>query len=146
MANLQMIKELARKRNFPLEQLAKELDITPQALSKMMRENSTKVTTLERIAQLLKVSVKVFFPEEDSCPVSDHSVSLSGKNLTNQTTYGDNSPAVRGNNNHFGACASIEKAFASIDKTLDEVAAQRKLVEQALAQNATLISILQSKL
>lgn len=70
MANLQKIKEIAQARNMPLETLAKELGITPQALSKLIRGNSTKVSTLESIAQILKVSVAVFFDEEDSTKIT----------------------------------------------------------------------------
>ncbi|MCM1066842.1 MAG: hypothetical protein NC418_04615 [Muribaculaceae bacterium] len=81
---------------------------------------------------------------------AENSTVVSGSNnrvgSTEQTTYGDNSPAIKGDNNHFGGCASIDKAFATIDKMLNEISAQRKLVEQSLAQNATLISILQAQL
>lgn len=63
MANLQLIKEIAERKNIPLATIASELGITPQALSKIMRNNSTKIETLERIAQILKVSVTVFFDD-----------------------------------------------------------------------------------
>lgn len=77
----------------------------------------------------------------------DHSVSVSGSNnstsLTEQTTYGANSPAVSGDNNHFGGCGSLDRSF-------DEIAEQRKLLERALsllekkdAQIDRLISLLE---
>ena len=43
-----------------------------------------------------------------------------------QTSYGDHSPNVNGDGNHFGGCASL-------DRSLDEIAEQRKLLERALA-------------
>lgn len=46
--------------------------------------------------------------------------------IVQQTSYGDHSPNVNGDGNHFGGCASI-------DRSLDEIAEQRKLLERALA-------------
>lgn len=85
MANLQLIKELAAKKNITLDQLSKNLGITPQALSKIMRENSTKIDTLERIASELGVSPSVFFETESlrgNAVALDHSISLSGNHST----------------------------------------------------------------
>ena len=90
MANLPIIKELAKERNYPLEKLANDLGMKPQALSKLMRENSTKISTLERIAQLLKVSVTIFFddPETNRVVIADNSsLAISGDNnrLSNES-------------------------------------------------------------
>lgn len=94
MANLQIIKELAAKKNLTLDQLSKDLGITPQALSKIMRENSTRIDTLERIAYELDVPVSIFF-ETKSCEgaaiATDHSIALHGNHSTiippgNETT------------------------------------------------------------
>lgn len=46
--------------------------------------------------------------------------------IVQQTSYGDHSPNVNGDGNHFGGCASIDRSF-------DEIAEQRKLLERALA-------------
>lgn len=76
-----------------------------------------------------------------------------------QTSYGDHSPNVNGDGNHFGGCASIDRAFTTLDnslaqnaamlKTLDaalaEIAAQRELVAQSMAQTAMLIQLLQNQ-
>ncbi len=76
-----------------------------------------------------------------------------------QTSYGDHSPNVNGDGNHFGGCASIDKAFATIDKSLAqnenmlnalnaalaEISAQRELVAQSMAQTAMLINLLQNQ-
>ncbi|MFV0555020.1 MAG: XRE family transcriptional regulator [Mangrovibacterium sp.] len=61
MANLMMIRDLAAQKNITLKEIADDLGITPTGLSKIMRENSTKTSTLERIALKLKVPVSVFF-------------------------------------------------------------------------------------
>lgn len=76
-----------------------------------------------------------------------------------QTSQGKNSPNVYGDNNHFEGCASIDRAFATLDtslaqnaavlKTLDtalaEIAEQRKLVAQSMAQTAMLIQLIQNQ-
>lgn len=60
-----------------------------------------------------------------------------------QTSYGDHSPNVNGDGNHFGGCFSLDRSF-------EELAAQRKLLERALdllekrdAQIDRLISLLE---
>lgn len=60
-----------------------------------------------------------------------------------QTSYGDHSPNVNGDGNHFGGCSSLDRSF-------EEIAAQRKLLERALdllekrdAQIDRLISLLE---
>ncbi len=76
-----------------------------------------------------------------------------------QTSYGDHSPNVNGNGNSVGFNATIDRAFASIDKSLahneamlktldaalSEIASQRELVEHSMAQTAMLIQLLQNK-
>ena len=75
MANLQKIKEIAEEKNISLSALAGELGITPQALFKLMRNNSTKIETLEKIATILKVPVVSFFEDGDIAPAE------SGKSI-----------------------------------------------------------------
>ena len=65
--------------------------------------------------------------------------------IVQQTSYGDHSPNVNGDGNHFGGCASL-------DRSLEEIAEQRKLLERALAllekrdaQIDRLISLLESQ-
>lgn len=64
MLNLQKVKDLAKEKSISLNYVAEKLDMTPQALSRMLKENSTKVTTLEQLASIFKVSVSYFFDED----------------------------------------------------------------------------------
>lgn len=66
MAKLEIIKELAKQKNLTLDYIAKESGITSQGLYKMIRENSTRVDTLEKIAEVLDVPISCFFSENDS--------------------------------------------------------------------------------
>ncbi|MBD5351350.1 MAG: helix-turn-helix transcriptional regulator [Bacteroides sp.] len=63
MANLQKIKVLAKERGTTINDLAEQLGMTPQAIHLMVRENSTKTDTLERIARMFEVPISIFFDE-----------------------------------------------------------------------------------
>lgn len=73
MANLQLIKTIAEKKNIPITQLAECVGISEQQIHLMVRKNSTKIDTLEKIARALQVSVTVFFDEENAITIDDHS-------------------------------------------------------------------------
>lgn len=64
MANLNLIKALAESKNIPITQLAQAVGVSEQQIHLMVRKNSTKIETLEKIARVLNVSVSVFFDEE----------------------------------------------------------------------------------
>ena len=64
MANLFKIKEIARAKKISIKNLAENVGITEQGLQKLIRDNSTKVETLESIAKCLTVPVYTFFDEQ----------------------------------------------------------------------------------
>lgn len=66
MANLERIRTLAKVKGIPLATLASNSGISEQGLYKVLRENSARVETLERIAAALGVSVCVFFDDQYS--------------------------------------------------------------------------------
>ncbi len=77
MANLQKIKTLvASTPGLSMGALAEQLGITPQALSKAIRENSTKIETLEAIARILNVPVTVFFEDIPSMNASSGGINV----------------------------------------------------------------------
>lgn len=73
MANLLKITEILNKKNIPIGEFAQSIGMTYQGLNKIIRENSTKIDTLELIAQKLDVSVSTFFNET---PVENQSEEL----------------------------------------------------------------------
>ena len=89
MANLQLIKDIAEQKNIPLATIASELGITPQALSKLMRNNSTKIDTLEKIAKILKVSVCCFFKDDGGIMVGHNLVGNNDK-ISGDISIGNN--------------------------------------------------------
>lgn len=125
MANLMKIKDLASERNFPLKELAEQANLTPQALSRLMRLGSTNTETLERIAELLKVSAAVFFdgyvPPEPAVKVEQKLLSNSGQN----------------------AGRDILNGSADNKTWLAELEAQRKLTEKAQAQADRMLAIIE---
>ena len=65
MANLFKIKEIARSKKISIKNLAESIGITEQGLQKLIRENSTKVETLESIALCLSVPISIFFDDKN---------------------------------------------------------------------------------
>ena len=69
MANLQIIKDLIKKKKLSIREVANELGISEQGLQKLIRENSTKIETLEALSSILEVSISVFFDKEQYKPM-----------------------------------------------------------------------------
>ena len=61
MANLQIIRDIAKERQISIRKLANDVGISDVALHTLIKNGSTNTTTLEKIAQILDVSVGVFF-------------------------------------------------------------------------------------
>lgn len=76
MANLLIIKDLLKEKKISIRDFANELGMTEQALQLLIRKNSTKIETLELIAQKLNISVSMFFEKE-----------IESKNNTPQIPY-----------------------------------------------------------
>ena len=64
MAQLQNIKLIAQARQISIEQLAEQVGIKSQAIHLMVRTGSTRIETLEKIAEVLGVPCKIFFDEK----------------------------------------------------------------------------------
>lgn len=56
MVNIQKIKQIAKEKGIPLNVVCKRVGITPQALSRIIRDNSTTVETLERLCDAVGCS------------------------------------------------------------------------------------------
>ena len=64
MANLLKIRDLLKEKKVSIRELSNAIGITEQGINRLLRENSTKVETLESIAKFLGVSISYFFDEE----------------------------------------------------------------------------------
>ncbi len=63
MPNLQKIKEIAEAQGISIRALADAIGVKENQIHVMVRTNSTKIETLEKIANILHVPVAVFFNE-----------------------------------------------------------------------------------
>ena len=64
MAEIQIeskIKELSKKQGLSIRQLCQKIDITENGLSKTFKNNSLKVETLQKVANILQVDIRDFF-------------------------------------------------------------------------------------
>lgn len=100
MANLQKIKTLSKERKITLRSLANQVGISEQGLQKIIRDNTTSISTVERIASILGVSPAVFFDETP----------------TSVNAMGDNSIAISGSGNEI----SIQQKFLDMLSEKDE--------------------------
>ncbi len=66
MANLKLIKKLCVDKNITIVDLSMKVGITPVGLHRIINTNSTKVDTLEKIANILEVPITVFFQEDNN--------------------------------------------------------------------------------
>jgi transcriptional regulator with XRE-family HTH domain len=60
MYKLHLIKELCEKKNIKLKELAAQIGLTPEGLTNIIKSNSTKIPTLEKIAKVLGVEISYF--------------------------------------------------------------------------------------
>lgn len=63
MANLSIIRDLCGGKNLSLRELARRINVTDNGIQRIIKLNSTKIETLEKIAEVLEVPVTYFFVE-----------------------------------------------------------------------------------
>lgn len=68
MVDLSIIKILSKEKGISLRELSIAIGISEQGLHKLIKENSTKVDTLDSIAKVLNVPISVFFQENSAEP------------------------------------------------------------------------------
>lgn len=79
MANFTKIKLLAKKKGVTLHEVARAINITPVGLSRIMRENTIRTTTLEDLCEYFDVSADYFFTDDENF------IQLSDDNEQNKT-------------------------------------------------------------
>lgn len=61
MANLIIIRKICSEQKITLKEFAARIDMTEHGLQRILKSNSTKIETLERIAQELNIPISSFF-------------------------------------------------------------------------------------
>lgn len=155
MNNFDNIKKFREQNNLTQKQLSEICGVTLRTVQNW----EAGKTIPDNIVKLLRsLSSKSENISSSLCFNVDESNTIDSPSVQ-QRSYGKNSPNVNGNINHVGGCTAIDRAFTSIQtslaqseamlKTLDtalaEIAEQRKLVAQSMAQTAMLIQFIQNQ-
>lgn len=64
MANLSVIREICQEKNISLKELSTRVGITQHGLQLILKNNTTKIETLEKIAKILEVNILAFIDYE----------------------------------------------------------------------------------
>lgn len=82
MANLNLIRTIASEKKIQLKEISEKVGLTPGGLQNIMSQNSTKIETLEKIADVLGVPVTVFFTNEnENIVLKEENQKLKEKNV-----------------------------------------------------------------
>lgn len=82
MAKLHLIKIIAREKKVSIRDLASRVGITEQGLQRIIRENTSKVETLELIANALGVPASIFLDEVNPNNTASGTQSIAGHGNT----------------------------------------------------------------
>ncbi len=142
MVNLQKIKELAELRELSIRELADKVGLKENQIHVMCRTNSTKIDTLEKIADVLCVPISYFF--EERITEEYHVPGGVGKNLGKVEIKNDmsNTPA---------ASPAVAAEHAHVENkvntpTYEELEQQvRQLQQELLEARAEIINLMKEK-
>lgn len=141
MANLQRIKDLAEKREISIRDLAERVGLKENQIHVMCRTNSTKIDTLERIAQALDVHVSEFF---DDAPSSQYSIEGNNNQLNEKGAHGN----INGGSNPVlqERIKSLQDLLAEKDKRILGLERQLESSEKRLAEKDEWIADLKERI
>jgi len=71
MAKLSIIRDICKAKNISLRELAKKISISENGLQRILKTNSTKIETLEKIADVLGIDIIEFFYPQGLIPDDD---------------------------------------------------------------------------
>jgi DNA-binding Xre family transcriptional regulator len=119
-------------KQISIKKLAAEIDMTEQGFYKMLKNDSVKVATLERIAEVLELPITFFF---------DYETKVTGD--TNQS--GSGNVQVAHSKNRDINTASTHTPSKSTDNVITELEVCKKEVEYLKRENDLLRSMLDRK-
>ncbi len=94
MANLLLIKDFAEKRKISIRDLAEKVGLKENQIHVICRTNSTKIDTLEKIAQVLDVSVTEFFDNTVGNTILGNNNQLNERGASNNQNIASTSDAI----------------------------------------------------
>lgn len=124
MANLQIISEILREREIPFRAFCQEVGMSESGLKRIIRCNSTRIQSLERIAEALGIPVGLFFGERSSSTGSESIRSSSrSKDKHPHIPFQAQAGALAGFSNGVGSedCDYLDAipSFGTYDFTID---------------------------
>ena len=119
MANLKKIKDLAQQRGINLAQIAEAANITPTGLSVLLRENSTRVDTLEKIADFLGVPISTFF-NDDPIPAAPGNMANVGSKFRGNLNVGSDTNISRALDILEGQLKAKDEQISGLIKALNK--------------------------
>lgn len=120
--NLEIIRKLSENRGGGMKKLASDVGMSEQNLHRCIRNNKIQAADLERIAELLKVDIRVFFSDETTTPPNN-----------SVETKGDFSPAaMNGNVLVHGANALLAERIKHLEELLEEKERLIKVYEKMM--------------
>lgn len=72
--NYSRIKRIAEQKKISLKDLCRNIHISEPGFYKMLNKNEMKISTLEKICQVLNVPISIFFDEEFSMLIKENKV------------------------------------------------------------------------
>jgi len=81
MANLTIIRDLCKKRNITLDKLSNRINMSLAGIHRILTTNSTKIETLEKIADVLNVPITIFFKDQKLLSETEVSKILSSNEI-----------------------------------------------------------------
>lgn len=136
MYNLQIIKDILAERGMQVVDLAKQVGITPQHLHKICKDNSTKASTVDKIAKALRVPVATFLDNDDEAQVTDsHKAVASGPNA--KATTND----YRGASINHSQCCEESQIIALREK-INHLTEKIQILQKMLEDKERTIEIL----
>ena len=120
--NLEIIRNLSENRGGGMKKLASDVGMSEQNLHRCIRNNKIQAADLERIAELLKVDIRVFFSDETTTPPNNSA-----------ETKGDFSPAAMNENVLVhGANALLAERIKHLEEFLEEKERLIKVYEKMM--------------
>lgn len=134
MLNLQKIKDIAESQGMSIRALADAVGLKENQIHVMVRTNSTKTETLEKIANALHVPIAVFFNEQvedKSQTLVGNGQQMGGGGLQHQTAYNqvehDELIRLRVENKFLKeSIAEKDERIAELKERIEELKAQKK--------------------
>lgn len=141
MANLQRIKDLAEKREISIRDLAERVGLKENQIHVMCRTNSTKIDTLERIAQALDVHVSEFF---NDTPAPHHNIEGNHNQLNEKGAHGN----INGGSNPVlqERVKSLQDLMMEMDKRILVLENQLEIAEKRIAEKDERIGELKERI